>query len=180
MRSVTNLLLSAVNDYLTEIMQNELDESDPTRAGMVRPGLLQDDPTKDKVNILSFPNDPDAADSSSWRNEIVADKANGGEVNPPPYEIGGGEMWYRRFTTQLELFFRTKVKRDEAREYASIILSRAELAIARASIWVGTDDFGEEPLQLRVMASSLSQGGGDGQFIWHGKIWWQVLTGKNL
>lgn len=175
--AISNIIIDNVNTYLTTVLQDEVDVNDDTRAGLVRPGLLQDDPTRYKVSVLTFPNDPDS--ETSWMNEIVATNANGADMNPPPYEIGGGEMWYRRFTTQLELFYRTKVKRDESRELSGVVLARAELAIAQQPLNLPSDDFGEEAIQVRVMKSSIAQGGGEGQFIWHCKIWWQVLTGKN-
>lgn len=174
--SIINNLIDGVNLYLTERLQDDVAVDDPTRAGLVRPGLLQDDPTRFHVSVLTFPNDPDS--DNSWKHEIVVDNANGQQYNPPPYELGGGEMWYRRFTTSLELFYRTSVKREQARELSNVILSRAELAIAQFPVANEVDDFGELALQVRVMSSLIDQGGGDGQAIWHGKIWWQVLTGK--
>jgi len=176
--AIINMIIESVNDHLTELLQDDVDTSDSTRAGLVRPGLLQDDPTRFKVSVMTFPNDPDA--DGQWRHEIVVPNANGAEHNPPPYELGGGEMWYRRFTVQLEMFFSTRITRDNARQLAAVIISRAERSVALAPVALGIDEFGEEPLQTRVMSSTLTQGGGEGQFIWYGKIWFQVLTGKTL
>lgn len=177
-KSLVNMVIESVNTYLTEVLQTNIDTDDATRAGLVRPGLLQDDPTRPKVSVLTFPNDPSV--EGGWRNEIVVPNGNGADYNPPPYELGGGEMWYYRFTTELDLFWRPKVKRDEARVLASIVLSRASRAISLAPIASGEDDFGETPIQLRLMKSELVQGGGEGQFIFYGKLFWQCLVGRNL
>lgn len=176
--SIINMVIESVNNHLTEILQDDVDTTDSTRAGLVRPGLLQDDPTRFKVIAMTFPNDPDA--DGQWRSEIVVPNGNGADYNPPPYELGGGEMWYRRFTVQLEMFFGARIDRDTSRQLATVILSRAERSIALAPVALGSDDFGEQGIQTRVMSSTLSQGGGDGQFIWYGKVWFQVLTGKLL
>lgn len=177
--SLVNMVIESVNSHLTDVLQDHVELDDPTRAGLVRGGLLQDDPTIPKVSILTFPNDSDQEDK--WLNEIVVRNGNSADYNPPPYEIGGGEMWYYRFTTALEMFFLPKVNRDNSRVYSSIVLSRAKRAIAQAPIGLlGTDDFGETPIQMYTVASRLTQGGGEGEFIWHAKIWWQVLVGVDL
>lgn len=175
MKSCLNDIPEAINDYLVLTLQEVIDSSDLTRGGIIKIGLLQDDPTQRNINILTYSNDPDSNDA--WMDELVSMNSDG---NPPGYFIGGGEMWWRRFSTALELFYKPSVKRDDARKLTGIIASRAEKAIAQAPIDTGPDDFGETPLQIRVMKSHRAQGGGEGQFIWHVRIFWQVLTGKDL
>jgi hypothetical protein len=175
-RSVLHLLSERIASYLQDDLRDHVDVEDETRAGLVREGLLQDDPTRYKVTVMVHINDPD--DETGWRHEVLDGQADGKSFDPPGYMIGGGQIWNRRFTLELEMFFKARVKRPEALDLASVVLSRAEMSLQRAPINVGVDDFGEIPTQLRVNKSHLSQGGSDGSFIYHGKVWFTVMTEK--
>jgi hypothetical protein len=171
--SVLNQITQRVLDALWQTLSDETGDDDPTKARLIRAGLLQDDPTRYKISILVQPNDQDG-DIPEWRH-ILAPK----EI-APPYEIGGSEMWLRRFTVILNMFWRPSLKREAAMHHANILLSKAEDTLTRLSMTgVGPDTFGETALDLRVKSSHLSPGGGDGQFINYGKIWFEVLTGKD-
>lgn len=174
--SITNLIITRVSDYLNLNLKETVDTGDDAQAGLVKAGLLQDDPTRYRVNVTVHPNDPDA--EFGWRDEVSSGKPSGDNAEPPGYEIGGGELWYRRFTVMIEMFFRNRVKtNEEALELASIIRSRAEYYLRHLPLSGWSDDFGEFALDLYVKASHLAQGGGEGQRIYHAKIWLAVLTG---
>lgn len=176
--SIINQIVVAANASLSVAMRTALDANDETRAGVVKIGLLQDDPTRSVtgVSITTHLHDPD--DDSGWRHAVVSGPGSTLGTNPPPYEIGGGEMWYRRYTTMLTQFFKSNVTATRSRELASIILSRAETAIKRMSLPQEQDDFGEVALQVLIHSSVNVQSGGPGAYIYHGKIWFQVLTEK--
>ena len=174
--SVMNLIIDRINDNLEQAMLEKVSKVDDTRAGLVRTGLLQDDPTIYKIVVLSFSNDPDRDDR--WKHSITNyDPTSTSGI--PGYEIGGGEMWYRRFTTKLEMYWKSNFNRLKARQDANVVLSRAEHTIRKSAMNGLADDFGEYALQLYIKNSELYEAGGEGQFITHAKIWWEVLTGKD-
>lgn len=172
--AITNMIIQGVNQYLDNVMNTQIDISDPTKAGIVREGPLQDDPTKYHVSVLTYPNDPDHEDQ--WLSEVTA-----GSNSPPlgtplvtTYEIGGGEMWYERFCTTLELFWKSDVNRDTALELSAVVLNRARAALRRMPVPY-VDDFGTTSLDLRVMKHQMIPSGGPSSFISHCKIYFQVL-----
>jgi hypothetical protein len=175
--SVCNLLIDTVNTYLTEILQEFVDVTDETRAGTVRPGLLQDDPTRFHISILTYSNDPDHQDR--WRHSIVNHDLSTGKRNPPAYQLGGGSMWFRRFTTVLEQYWKPSTDRQRGRTLGNVVLSRAEHALNHAPINNLVDSFGEYAVQMYVKSSTATDAGGQGQFITHSKIWWEVLTARD-
>lgn len=174
--SVVWTIAKSLTEFLVLEMKDLISQYDETRAGLVRPGLLQQSPLEAGINILIQENDPD--DEKGWRHTI----AHGGVetmagIHLPTYSIGGGAHWFRRYTLKLEQFFRAGSTRERAEELSSIILSRAELALRTAPL-PDTDSFGETPIQLYVHSSINIEGGGPGQWIFHGTIFFQVLTEK--
>ncbi len=173
--SIVNLIIDQANEHLIADLQTNVPASDPTRAVLIRPGLLQDNPLAFNVIVLTYANDPD--DPNGWRHSISQNQGVGFQ-NPPSFETGGGQLWYRRFTTTLELYWPTNYDRQLARQYANVILSRTENSFWTRQFQNLFDTFGEAALQTYVINSHLSDAGGPGQFIQHCKIWWQVLTAK--
>lgn len=164
-------IMETARSNLSKYLSEDVPDSDPLKAKLVRIGLLQDDPTRYKVSVLVQPNDQD--EDNAWLHEIAPKDV------APPYQIGGGEMWLRRFTVNLNLFWGSKVDREQATQYGSALLSRAESVLTNISLLsFGKDDYGEYPLDLRVKKSKLALGGGEGQFISYGKIYFEVLTEK--
>jgi hypothetical protein len=175
--SIFGLIVDSINTQLEAELRDKIPDNDPTKAGLVRPGLLQDDPTVFRISVLTFENDP--VEPNSWPHEIVSDNPDRPH-NPPPYQIGGlVEMWWRRFKVELKMFFPSAVDRQTSRLYGGIVLARAERALSQTPLPMMADDFGEGAIQVRCMKSTLVQGGGEGQFIYDGYIWCQVLTEKD-
>jgi len=174
--SVLNLVIDKVNDDLEVALIEKVERTDDTRAGLVRTGLLQDDPTIYKVSVLSYSNDVDREDR--WKHG-VANYDIASASNPPGYEIGGGGMWFRRFTTKIEMYWKSSFNRQKARLNANVVLSRAEHTIKQVNMNGLADTFGEYATAIYVRNSELYEAGGQGQFITHAKIWWEVLTYKN-
>jgi hypothetical protein len=176
--SIISAIMAGVNERLTYELNTAIAMDDVTKAGLVRPGLLQADPTRTKINILTYQNDPD--NIGQWRHSSTESEGVSLGQNIPGYVVGtSGRMWYRRFTTKLELYFPPTVReRSAAEQLAHLILSRAEDAIENTPLEFGVDPFGEYALDIRVADSENSESGGPGRFIWHGIIRWQVLTEK--
>jgi hypothetical protein len=175
--SALNDILTTINASLKVAMQTGVASTDPTRANLVRPGLLQQSPLIANINVLTRYNDPD--EPNAWRHSVVG-IGESIHVHLPNYEVGGGGFFYRRFTTKLEQFFRSGVNREQAEELSAIIMSRAEETIAETRFISGSDSFGETPMQAYIHSSTNIEAGGQGQFIYKGKIWWVCLTEKNL
>lgn len=171
-------IAKSVTDHLKDVMQTELNANDLTRAGVARIGLLQQSPLTGGINILTNTNDPD--DDKGWRNSVTAGPGDSMGLNMEKfaYEIGGGSMWYRRYTTRLDQFFKASVDRVGAEQLSAIIMSRAEQAIIDAPLIEDADSFGEIPLKSYIHSTVNVEGGGPGQFIYHGMIYWFCLTEK--
>src|SRR4051812_35025483 len=93
--SIVHQIADAVNRNLLFNMKDAVDQSDETRAGLVRLGLLQQSPLTAGINILTFFNDPE--DENGWRHSVIkANPTSSLGMNIPAYQIGGGEFWYRR------------------------------------------------------------------------------------
>lgn len=176
--SIIDLLVESVNQSLLYRLHDSVDTTDPSRAYQVRIGLLQDDPTHG-VNILTHANDPD--DVKGWLHAVVSGPGADLRTNLSniPYEIGGGELWFRRFTTELYIFCVPNASRDDSRREANVVLRRAEDAIRHADIGVGPDSWNEYGLAMYVATSVNTEGGGPGQFIYHARVQFQILTGQS-
>lgn len=169
--SILYYILRTVEDNLYKYLNESVPADDPMRARLIRTALLQDDPTRFKVSVLVLPNDPD--DDKTWHHELSP------EHIAPSYQIGGGEMWLRRFTATVNMYWSPKVKREQATEYACILMSRVESVLTMIPVLSPHKDaFGEWCLDLRVKRSYIGVGGGEGQFINYGKVWFEVLTEK--
>lgn len=166
--SIINLVIDSVNQHLLEVLQTDLETSDTTRANTVRLGAFQADPTVGTgITVMTYCNDPD---SDEWEHECY------------DYELGGPEMWWRRFTVKISQFYGQNVKdRMEGNALASSVLTRTEAALSR---WrpngVGPDSEGEVPVELQVKYSRNKAGGAPGSFIYRGVIFFQVRTDKNI
>src|SRR5258706_1968766 len=176
--AIDYMILKYLDDILLNTLQSEISQSDPTRAGLVRVGPLQDDPTRLRVNILTY--NKEREDPEGWQHiDIQEGSPTHTKVDPSTSEIGGGELWYRRFTVELEIFFPPSIPdREESLRLATIILARAERTIQVSSAALGPDDFGQICLLARVMKSNLTAAGGPGTEIYHVKLWVQALTEK--
>jgi hypothetical protein len=176
------MLIDGMNEWLIEKLENAVDGNDPTKAGLIRPGFLQDNPLPWRISVLTFANDPDSPES--WAHTIT--RADVTSIkDPSPYDLSGGQMMYRRFLTTLDMYWNPSFDRQTARQYANVVLSRAEGAIRSFKVYqqIGgepfMDDFGEMAMLVQNTKDFISDGGGPGQFIHHAKIYWQVLTGRS-
>ena len=172
--SILNLIIDAAIDKLVEDLSTNI--SDETKAGLIRDGRLQDDPTQYGITVLAYPNDPY---DETWIHTVAKGKEhNLLGLDVPPYEIGGGEMWWRRFTAQLVMFFEPDVNRHEARMRAMVVLSRAEWSLSNLSIGDLGDTFGERGHKVFVVRSYTRHSGGTGTYIWKGMVNFVALTSK--
>lgn len=163
--STLNLLIDTMNDRLNEVLIGETVDS--TKAGLVRAGKLQTDPTDAGINILIHTGDED------WPDELYINQRG---IQAPTYEIGGNQWWMRRFVIELTLFFDGEDNRIVAQQKALIIYSRAQKALTTMDIPTYEDSFGEQPQMIQLRKSFIREGGGEGTFIWEGKLFVEFLT----
>lgn len=192
-QQIVDMVIDAYVTYLTYTMITTIDEDNPTRAGEVRGGRLQDDPTLSGIFVLFHPND---VSETGWKsvpslaesNHPMGISGGGGGISPlPPFQIGGGEfLWWRRFTMEIGCFFINKgYTRNQARQYAHIVFGRAEQSIIKggvdrdAGILGLIDIFGETVLNVILSSTRYTEGGGPpNDFIWRGRIHFDALTAR--
>ena len=172
-------ILNVLSDGVTAWLQQELADSvegdiagDNAKAGLVQAGKLQQDPTLTLINIMVHPGGDD------WPHELNK-QDDGPGLYGPTYEMGGqyaAEEWRRRFLIQLNMFFQGEYDRDVARAKAQVVLSRAQHALRRMPIPATVDDFGESAYAISTDSGYITEGGGEGTFIWRGELKIEFLT----
>lgn len=167
--SIFNKLTDAMVARLTSDLIEEV--SDATKAGLIRFGRLQADPTDaDRgLNILIHLGGDD------WPDQLNIGFAG---VEAPTYEIGGTQYWRRHFIVELTLFFDNEEDRQLARRKATIIMAHAHKSLYTIPIPQGHDSFGEAALGIQISQSVQNEAGGDGTFIWRSKLyveWYTVI-----
>jgi len=176
MTQVVNLILDALVTHLTEVMQTNVSEADPTYVDVIKKGLLQSDKTQKNIQIgISGGDheDPLYADGI-----VTLEKLPNVAFTLPAREIGGGQMWWRRGVAKLECFFiRENLTEDEAHVIAYDVLGRLLSSIEDTNLYGLTDDYGEHAIKVFCFGNTYFESGGPPkQFIFRGKILWQCLT----
>lgn len=183
MSQIVNLVSVAMQTWLTQKLITEIAVNDPTRANLVKVGRLQVDPVKNAVHVTIEPGDPDAP--GSWQHELYTNTLN----SQAPYanifgEVGGREeLWWRKFSAEVGCYYVTQgFNQLEANDYAHVVLGRLENAIEQCQTVLGlTDQFGERTHAIYVTKSQLTESGGPPtQYIWRGKVWFQIQTSRSL
>lgn len=169
MTSLLNTLMDTAVEHLTDRLLTDV--SDDTKAGLVRAGKLQEDPTVRRIILLMRP-------GGQAYPHVLSTLNNG--LQTPAYLIGGGAYWRRRFILEVECYFAGEVFRDVARTNAQVVLSRAHAALTSLPLPSSVDSFGEHAIQLQVEKAFMQEGGGPGNFIHKGEIWFEVLTERAL
>src|SRR5579859_2616589 len=107
-----------ISDLIVEALIPELkavfvDVADVETIGVVKSGRLLDNPLKKRIYACIHIGDPD---DDKWKDIVAArndDALDRQQVHIAAYEIGGGELWWRRFSVEWG-FFGVKTKEDEA------------------------------------------------------------------
>jgi hypothetical protein len=176
MAGIVPLLLDAIRVQLYTKLITEVSSSDPTKATVVKIGKFQDDPLKDNIYAAISPGDPERLE---WADGIVTlESMQNVGFNIDPREVGGGEVWWRRGIVQVGTYFITqRYTETQAITYAHTFLARLENALQNTPVAGIEDTYGERAVLLFVSGNQFSETGGPpNQYIWRGKVWWQVLT----
>lgn len=172
--SLINKLIDGVSELLELKLKTEI--TDDAKAGVVRPGKLQDDPTLRKINILIHTGGEDWPDKLNQNFGPTAgifsnfSRSLGGEY--------GSAMWRRYIVVEFEIFFPNSNSRTDARMKANLVMSRARNAIHK---WIpgraiAPDSFGESVQAVQPVQHWLREGGGTGDFNWRGEMVVEFLT----
>jgi hypothetical protein len=174
-------MINKILEHLRAGMQagliDNVPEGDPARAGYVKIGPYQGDPTPDegRITISIHENDPDSIVKSGvtgfdddWPDEVSL------------VECGGAATTTRRFTIKARcLFVKTNEPEDAARTIASTVRSRIETILKKMRFnGVSTDD---EYVSRGVVATDLrgeqtQAGGPPDAFDYIIKVRFSVLT----
>jgi hypothetical protein len=163
--SIVNLLIDKMVEHATSEMKDLVWES--TELGLVRSGRLQADPLIAKLNLLIREGGKD------WPDII---KPENYRIRGATFQMGGGELWLRRFMAQYHLYYIGTATRDEARTSCNIILARFKKIIYEMGLGM-QDTFGETAILCSMVEEERSEGGGPAKsFIWRCKQRFEFLT----
>lgn len=181
-QAIGDMIANAMLLDLQDAFANLPEEETP---GLIKVGRLQEDPETLRLALTIELGD---SDDPEWRDTAYFVKEN--SLDPISFrafssEVGGGELWWKRGTLRMYYFAtQSKEEQDVARNIATVTFGRAKRAISlstRINAASLTDDFGEQAIKPLVVKEQLSEGGGPpDSYIWRGKVYWQVLTGRNL
>lgn len=180
MASAISQIIDQAVESLTETMiTSEADED--LRPGLIRGGLLQENPVPYRIVVLVHHGDPDDAGNNPFWGDVTAHEDDESGWHLPPAEVGGGEFYSRRFTLDIKIYFvRSKENRKVARETATSVVENAEKGIRLLNdvLWkVTPSGSGEIPLQVKIYRTISNEGGGPpSSHIWSAKIMFTVLT----
>jgi len=177
--SILNGVLNHTRDELIKACVTNLDEDDPSRAGIVKIGFLQGDPDPDeaRVSISIFPNDPD----QEIRGSGIGNSPTSWEDNIVEEEVGGVLTWSRKFTIKARCLFTNGTEADDevlARSLAATVKARIERTILRIKYdTVQSEDeyVARSPISANLL-SSLVQSGGPGAYDFYIKVRFDILT----
>jgi hypothetical protein len=177
-------IVTLLTDAIIADLTDALNQPDNSGSTLVRLGPLQEDPENYKNPILVYENDPLQPDS--WPHEQYREPLPNSPFTtrlfPGNFEIGGTELYYRRFLIELNLYLTRKgLNRSEAKATIDLVHGRCVNALRMSTRIPGlADEFKERvampPRNGVVKSRMLLKGGPPTDWIGDGKIWFQVLT----
>ena len=183
MASIVNLIQKRLSDYLNANMRNNLAEDSPYRPALIRPGRLQEDPEELGISILIREGDFELDAPDQTIVSLEKDNLYGRDTGYSATEIGGGWIWRRKMSCEVNCYFtRLGYDRETAADIATEVFSSLEYWLAQSNqdrVWGVCDDWRECALELVVVGSKMRESGGPPQdFIWRGKVVFDVITTK--
>lgn len=177
MSGIHDAVLQHVQACLLKTLLTDVPVGDPTRAGLVKIGPHQGDPSPDEARIVVtlYSNDPDGILSGA-----VSGMKESWEDAVEETEIGGAITHVRRFTVKGSLLFvDTAEVESVARSIASTVRERIETALLNLSFcgvvsgseYVARGCFAED-----MQGEMLQAGGPPDAFQYTIKVRFSVLT----
>jgi hypothetical protein len=174
---IVPMILYRMRDYLEVALMNEVPDSNPTRAVLVKVGRFQENPIEKNVSVAISSGDYE--DPSYMDGRIDHEELDQIVVRYLPVgEIGGGIYWWRRGTAYFHTYFiRERYEEDTAIQYAYDFYGRFLRAFSEVPVGAMQDDYGEKSYgRPYIEGATYFEGGGNRQFIFRGKLRWRVLT----
>lgn len=176
---ITDLVLQHIYLHLLDRMQKKVAVSDLSYARVVKTGRFQENPIDAGVYVAINPGDPsdptlmDANSSFRSQRDLIG-------VDPPGYEVGGGQFWWRSIRIQFGCFYITnQLTEAQAQTKAMTVLGRLLHALDEISGLGITDSWGESALALYTYGNTLFESGGPpDQYIWRGTVSLMFLTAR--
>jgi len=174
---IVTLLMDATEVRLRTKLIDEV--SDDAKAGLVRAGKLQDDPTTKKINVLIHPG------GEEYPDHINSHQSPGyGHYIESTYTIGdGGTKFYLRYIKiEFQLFYSNSPNRSDSRKKSQLVIDRAKRIMDTWDVGreVPKDDLGEHAYNVQTLSQWLFEGGGDGDFNWRGWMIVEFSTEQDL
>jgi hypothetical protein len=178
MSGIHTAILNKVKEELDKGLVDFISPDDPTRAGIVQIGPLQElGPDVLRISVAIFTNDPDTfvpgnptGMDSNWDDDVY-------EI-----EIGSAITYNRRFSLKCRcLFSETRENADDARNITSDVRERIDQIILYID-WSGIQsDDGKEKVALGIMSEEYSSemiqaGGPPDAYDFLIKVRFSVLT----
>ncbi len=182
--SIVDEIVTAIGNLLTEKLITDVSEYDVTRAVVIKAGPRQDDP--ESITVLIHENDPD--NPSQWAHSpksFRTPRPSGGltsnrytdmeqiRVSSGRVKMGGGSLYTRAFTLEIEVFgmyvVGVDIDRETTRRIAAIVENRATQALLEAGRRIGTGTLIRDSFNEYVV---------DGPFL--GDSWTDPEQGESL
>ena len=176
MAFIVSLISSAIVEDLTDTLTTD----DEAGSNLIRLGKLQDDPQNFDKPILVHENDPFDL-GEGWCHQQYQNPALTRSLWMGSIEIGGSELYLRRFTIELKLYLTGQgLTREEAKDIIDQVHGRCIHALRDSTRIPGlVDEFSEVALMCKngVARSRMRLNGGPpDDWIGDGRIWFQVIT----
>jgi hypothetical protein len=174
---IINLILERVKSELQGALIDNIPADDVTRAGHVKIGPYQGDPSPEegRITVSIHENDPDGIVSSGVSG-MSGDWSDDVEI----IECGGAATTARRFTVKARcLLSMTRENESEARLIAHTVRSRIETTLKKMSFaTVRTEDeyVARRALSNEMSAEMMQAGGPPDAFDYIIKVHFSVLT----
>lgn len=177
---IVNSILDAITTNLIATCQTPIAADDITRADVIKKGMFQENPTLKNVSLAVQGGDHE---DPNYRDGIVSiEKMDDINFDIPPREIGGGVYWWRRGVVSVKCYFILEgLSENDAHQKAYQILGRAINGVETTPMPLPIDEFGEKASQIFVSSNTFYESGGPpSNYLFRGKIFWQVLTERNM
>lgn len=176
MTMIVNMVLDRLLVHLTQKMQTDFPKNNPTRATVVKKGLLQQAKVENNIAIGIIGGDHE---DPNYRDGIVTiETMQNIAQNFPAREIGGGQLWWRRGVVMIECFYiQQQLSETVAFEQSYDVLGRLLDQIEQAPVSGLVDSYGERAIKIYCHSNTFFESGGPpNQYIFRGKVFWSVMT----
>jgi len=173
---ISDAIVDKVYTELTTALITDIEEDDPTRAGLILQGPFQDQEDLERARIVIeiYENDPD-----KFQRGAVTSMWGAWEDEVAELECGGSMIWNRRYTVKARaLMTTTKEDVNSARLIASTLkdrVTRTLIGIDFASVHDDEEFVSRGILSNKIQAEAI-QGGGPQAYDYYIKVRFEVQT----